>query len=119
MWVPASLLPSTQVRWETVGPATARAIVTFAGFEQAVNITVAADGRPTRVVIPRWSNENAEQAFREQSFGGELSDFRAFGGYTLPTRVIGGIHFGTPDYFPFYKASVLDIRFPTIEGSKR
>ncbi len=119
LWVPASLLPSSLVRWEEVDQTTARAIVTFAGFEQAVNITVAADGRPTRVVIPRWSNENPEKVFREQPFGGELSDFKAFGGYTLPTRVTGGNQFGTQDYFPFYRVSVLDVRFPTIEEHQR
>lgn len=114
-WVPASLLPSGFVRWEAVDQNTARALVSYAGFEQAVEITVAESGQPTQVVIPRWSNENPERLFREQPFGGYLSEFRQFGGYTLPTRVTGGNHFGTKDYFPFYKAAVNNIRFP--EGS--
>lgn len=111
-WAPACLLPSKFVRWEAVNANTAKAIVTFAGFEQAVEITVADDGQPTHVVIQRWSNENPEKEFREQPFGGELSAFKLFGGYMLPTRVVGGNHFGTDDYFPFYKADVTDIRFP-------
>ena len=111
-WVPASLLPSNHVSWESVNQTTARATVTFAGFEQAVDITVAENGQPTQVMILRWSNENPEREFREQPFGGELSGFKKFGGYTLPTRVVGGNHFGTQEYFPFYKADVTDIRFP-------
>ena len=109
-WAPASLLPGATVRWEPLDGNRARAIVAFAGFEQAVDITVADDGRPTRVVIQRWSNENAQKVFREQPFGGDLSDFRDFGDYRLPTRVEGGNHIGTNDYFPFFKATVTSIR---------
>jgi hypothetical protein len=117
-WVPASLLPGGGVRWEPVDKTTARAIVKFGRFEQAVDITVAADGQPTRVVIQRWSNENSDKTFREQPFGGDLSRFRDFGGYRLPTRVEGGNHIGTTEYFPFYKADVTSIRFPTA-GDRR
>lgn len=109
-WVPASLLPSQFVRWESVDHSTARAIVIYGEFEQAVEITVAENGQPTRVVISRWSNENPEKQFREQPFGGELSEFKKFGGYMVPTHVIGGNHIGTADYFPFYRATVASIR---------
>jgi hypothetical protein len=111
-WAPASLLPSDTVRWEEVDNNTARAIVSFGGFQQVVDISVARDGQPTRVVIPRWSNENAEKIFREQPFGGDLSEFEDFEGYRLPRRVEGGNHIGTADYFPFYKARIMSIRFP-------
>jgi hypothetical protein len=33
-------------------------------------------------------------------------------GYTLPTTIEGGNLIGTPDYFPFFKATVTSIRFP-------
>lgn len=105
-WVPASLLPSEYVRWEPVDQTTARAVVSYAAFEQAVEITVAESGQPMRVVIQRWSNENPDRQFREQAFGGELSKFRLFGDYRLPTRVSGGNHIGTEDYFPFYRVNV-------------
>lgn len=32
--------------------------------------------------------------------------------FTLPTRVDGGNHFDTADYFPFFQARVEDVRFP-------
>ena len=111
-WMPASLLPSKYVRWEPIDQAATRAIVTYAEFEQTVDITVSGDSQPTRVVIERWSNENKNKQFRKQPFGGELFEFRNIGGYTLPTRVIGGNHFDTEDYFPFYKATVTDICYP-------
>jgi Family of unknown function (DUF6544) len=109
-WVPAALLPGEHVRWEPIDDCTARVVVSFGKFEQAVDLGVADDGAPKRVVMQRWSNENAEKEFRYQPFGGELGEFRAFGGYTLPTSVDGGNHIGTEEYFPFYRARVTEIR---------
>jgi hypothetical protein len=111
-WTPASLLPGEFVRWKPIDDNSARAVVTFGHFEQAVDVTVDEAGAPTMVVIRRWSNANPEQVYREQPFGGYLSGFREFGGYRLPTRVEGGNLIGTPDYFPFFKAEVSAIRFP-------
>ena len=109
-WTPATLMPSARVNWEAVDDNTARAVVNFGAFEQAVDITVLQSGQPHQVVIQRWSNENSSREYKLQPFGGTLGDFRRFGGYMLPTSVEGGNHFGTDDYFPFYKAKVTDIR---------
>lgn len=111
-WSPASLLPGKHVTWQAVGKNTARAKVRMGHLEQVVDITVDASGAPTEVVIQRWSNENPEKVFREQPFGGYPSDFKTFDGYRLPTRVEGGNHFGTPDYFPFFKAQVTEVGLP-------
>lgn len=112
-WAPASLLPSESVRWEQGdGPNKARAVVTRGALSQQLEIEVDGDGRPLSVMIPRWSNVNPEKAWRLQPFGGTLAEFRKFDGFTLPTHVDGGNHFGTPDYFPFFRARVEDIRFP-------
>lgn len=117
-WAPATLLPKEHVRWEPLNANSSRAIVQCARFEQAIDITVAPDGRPTRVVIQRWSNENPDKIFREQPFGGYLSGFEEFDGYRLPTVVEGGNHIGTDDYFPFYKATVTAIRFASDRGAQ-
>lgn len=115
-WTPAALLAS-DVTWEAAGGDVARAIVNRHGLRQTVDIAVAADGRPTRVALPRWSDANAERRYRLQPFGGYLSEHRRFDGYTLPTRVEGGYFVGTTDYFPFYKARVHELRFVDPEGS--
>jgi hypothetical protein len=116
-WAPAALLPQNGVRWEAGdGPNRARATVTHGALTQALEIEVAEDGRPLRVWIPRWSDANPEGEWRVQPFGGTLDDFRTFGGFTLPTRVDGGNHFGTPDYFPFFRARVEDVRFPAVSA---
>lgn len=116
-WAPAALLPQNGVAWEeTDSPDRARAVVTRGGLRQVVEIAVAGDGRPRWVKIPRWSNVNPEGEWREQPFGGTLDEFRTFDGFTLPTRIDGGNHFGTDDYFPFFRARVETVRFPTSEG---
>ncbi|NNU17528.1 hypothetical protein HK107_14440 [Parvularcula sp. ZS-1/3] len=119
-WSPASLLPGPGVRWEAVDRDRARAIVTYGSFQQAVEITVDPEGAPTKVLIKRWSDANTEGEFREQPFGGFLSEYRSFDGYRLPTRVEGGNLIGTPEYFAFFRAEVSDIRLgeTSIRGTK-
>lgn len=112
IWSPAVLLPGGPARWDFVDDSTARFTMSLGELEQSVLVVIDADGRPSRVVMQRWSNANAEKVFRRQPFGGELSEFRDFDGYRLPTRVIAGNHYGTGDYFPFFKADVTSIRFP-------
>ncbi len=119
-WAPAALLPNEHVTWEAVDTATARATVAFSGISQTVDVTVADDGRPTMVVIPRWSDANAARTYRLQPFGGYLSEFRDFDGYRLATRVEGGNLIGTDEYFPFYKVTVESIRFvPAVVDRSR
>jgi hypothetical protein len=116
-WSPASLLPGETVRWETIDKHTARAVVTRGSYVQNVDITVNEQGQPTRVVIQRWSNANVDKAYREQPFGGDLADFREVEGYKLPFRVEGGNLIGTDAYFPFFKASVEQIRLVETASS--
>jgi hypothetical protein len=113
-WTPAAFLPGPGIAWEPVDADTARVTVTAHGLSQSVEITVAPDGQPLRVVLPRWSNVNAEKAWRLQPFGGDLADFRTFDGYRLPTTVDGGNHIGTEDYFPFFRARVTQVRFTDL-----
>lgn len=110
-WSPASLLPQQGVIWQAVAKNKAKVTVEHNGIRQELVITVAENGAPVSVVIPRWSNANPEKVWRVQPFGGTLSEFKTFDGFNLATRVDGGNYFGTDDYFPFYRAKVKDIRF--------
>lgn len=111
-WAPANLLPGAGVTWEALGVDSARVTLLAGPLQQSVEIHVDAEGAPECVIFQRWSNANCDQAYRLQPFGGELSGFQQFDGYRLPTRVIAGNHYGTPDYFPFFKVTVTDVRFP-------
>lgn len=118
-WTPAALLPGPGVRWEAIDADTARVTVTHGDLNQSVDVTVGPDGEPSKVEFPRWTNANAEKVFRIQPFGGYLSEFRTFAGFTLPTHVEAGNEFGTEGYFPFFIADVQDVRFPTPEEPRQ
>ena len=115
IWAPAALLPGPNVNWSAIDDDTARVTITHGELEQAVDVTVDADGRPVEVSFQRWSNANPDKVHRLQPFGAFMSDFREVGGYRLPFRVEAGNMFGTEDYFPFFLADVTDIRFPRAE----
>ena len=117
-WTPAALLPGAHVRWEAIDESSARVILAYKGLEQAVDVTVDAEGRPVKVIFQRWSNANPANTFQLQPFGGYLSDYEEFSGVRLPTRVEAGNHFETDDYFAFFKATVTAVRFPSIDGDE-
>jgi hypothetical protein len=98
------------VAWSAVDSDTARVTVAHRSLRQTLDIRVAATGQPMWVSMPRWSNANAEKTYPIQPFGGDLSDFRKVSGYRLAFHVDGGNFFGSADYFPFYKARVVDVR---------
>jgi len=112
IWAPAALLPVPGITWEAVNADTARVTVEHGTLAQAVDVTVDSNGRPVTAVFQRWSNANSDKEHRLQPFGATMSDFREVGGYRLPFRVDAGNHYGTDDYFPFFRADVTAIRFP-------
>ena len=118
-WTPAALLPSPRVTWEEIDANTARVTVRRRDLEQAVDVTVDAEGRPTEVSFQRWSDANSEKVHRLQPFGGVLSDFHEVEGYRLPFHVEAGNLFGTDGYFPFFLVNVTDIRFPGTQPGRR
>jgi hypothetical protein len=109
-WAPASMLPGDGVSWEPLGENSARVTMRNGTLAQAIDVHVDDEGAPVRVVFQRWSDANPGRTHQFQPFGGDLSEFRDFQGYRLPTRVLAGNHYGTPDYFPFFKARVTAIR---------
>ncbi|MCC2617758.1 hypothetical protein LJ739_16010 [Aestuariibacter halophilus] len=113
IWSPAAVLPGADVIWEAINDHQIRVTVSHEGLRQTVNIDIAADGAPQTITFLRWSNANAQKIFTWQPFGAYLSDFREVCGYRLPHYVEAGNLFGTEQYFPFYKAQVTSIAFPT------
>ena len=111
-WTPAALLPGPGVTWAAVDANTARVTVRQGGQEQAVDILLDPEGRPTEVSFQRWTNANPEKEHRLQPFGGYLSDFREVDGFRLPFHVEAGNMFGTEEYFPFFIAEVTGVGFP-------
>lgn len=104
IWAPASLLPSNGVTWEQIGPNTAR--VTFPTAIEPIEMTLGPDGQVTEVTTMRWSNVNPESTFRLQPFGGTIEEEATFQGFTIPSVIRVGNHFGKKDYLPFFQAEI-------------
>ena len=106
IWAPAALLPQNGATWEGVSADQAR--VTFVVEDEPMTMTlrIAEDGRPLEASMMRWSDANPEKTFRWQPFGGALEEVASFGGYTIPSRVSVGNHFGTEDEFRFFRVRI-------------
>ncbi|MFN6980091.1 MAG: DUF6544 family protein, partial [Gemmobacter sp.] len=112
-WTPAALLPGPSVAWEAdEDPDRARAVITHGELAQVVELHVAPDGRLIAVVFPRWTDANPQRIWREQPFGGILSDWRTVDGFRVPFHVEAGNNFGTADYFPFFLVDLSDYSLP-------
>ncbi|MCE8508754.1 hypothetical protein KBY28_09880 [Ruegeria pomeroyi] len=112
MWTPAAVLPRPGITWQGIDAETARVIIAHDGMEQAIEMTVDAEGAPQKIVFERWSNANPERQWRLQPFGAFLSAPQSFAGIRIPTHVEAGNHFGTDAYFPFFIVDVTGLRFP-------
>lgn len=118
-WVPGALLPSSMVTWTPIDNDSARVTVVHNNMTQAFDLTVDKAGRPIKIRFERWSDANPSKTYQHQPFGGYLSDFQNFNGYWLPTTIVAGNHFGTDDYFPFFKVSVDSVRYFDSRDSER
>ncbi|GLQ55907.1 DUF6544 family protein [Devosia nitrariae] len=105
IWVPASLLPEHGVRWEQTGPNTARLF--FTTDIEPVDMTLDADGRVIEIVTMRWSDVNPDRTFRLQPFGGTIEVEATFGGFTVPSQIKVGNHYGTDPYLPFFQVRLI------------
>lgn len=114
-WAPAAVLPGPNVSWEGVSANRAAVTLRHGALAQTVEVSVAADGRPTQVVFPRWSDANPEKKYRLQMFGGYLSAFKEVQGYRVPTHVEAGNFFGSDAYFPFFIADVNAVSYPSAQ----
>jgi hypothetical protein len=109
--VPAALLPTNGVIWKSTAPDCATATFASLGADFALKLTISATGAPITVMMQRWSNANRERTFRWQPFGAEVEELGCFDGFSVPTRISAGNHFGTDAYFPFFRAQVTAVRF--------
>jgi hypothetical protein len=106
LWLPASMLPENGVQWEQVGANEARVTLRRFRPEIVLQLKVDAAGRVMEVAGNRWSNANRAKVFRLQPFGGTMLAEGSFQGFTIPTQVAVGNHFGTEDYLPFFQARI-------------
>ena len=106
VWAPASLLPRFGAHWIQTGPDSAEVRFSAARGIEPMRITLDAEGNPAELVALRWTDANPDRVHRLQPFSGRILETGGFQGFTIPTRVELGNLFGTPDYAPFFFATV-------------
>lgn len=111
IWAPATLLPQFGAEWLQTGPDTAEVRFADTPGLEPMQITFDAEGTPLEVVALRWTDANPEKVYRLQPFGGRLLEMGRHAGFLIPTRVEMGNMFGTPDYAPFFLATITSAEF--------
>ncbi len=111
VWAPASLLPQFGAEWEQTGPDSAEIRFADAPELEPMQITFDAEGNPVEVWALRWTDANPEKVFRLQPFGGRMLEMARHQGFLIPARVELGNMWGTPDYAPFFHATISGAEF--------
>ncbi|MGH8070218.1 MAG: DUF6544 family protein [Candidatus Entotheonellia bacterium] len=112
VWLP-SVLCNNDVSWTAPDSAHARASFTVLGERVQLAFTVDDKGRPESVMLKRWGNHKGGE-FHCLDFGGFVEDEGTFGGYTIPTRLRVGWHFGSErleSEGEFFRVTIDDARY--------
>ena len=92
---------------------TPHASLTVQGEPGELRLTIDAEGSVKTFSLQRWGNPGGAE-FRYADFGGVVEEEGTFAGYTIPTRLRVGWHFGT-DRFEregeFFRATVDDAAY--------
>lgn len=111
VWAPATLLPQFGAEWVQAGPDSAE--VRFADTQgiEPMRITLDEIGNPVAVWAMRWTDANPARVHRLQPFGGRMLEMTRYQGFLVPSRVELGNMWGTPDYAPFFLATITRAEF--------
>ncbi len=108
-WLPSALCDD-EVSWKAQDSFHPHACLTVQGES---GLTIDDRGRPQAFSLRRWGNPGGEE-FHYADFGGVVEEEGTFAGYTIPTRLRVGWHFGT-DRFEregeFFRATVDDAAY--------
>ena len=101
IWLPPALC-TDQVSWTSTSDFQCHASFTAHNEPAEVDYGIDHDGRLKTVSMPRWGNlprgNPGRAEFHYANCGGFVEAEGQFGGYTIPTRVRVGWHFGTEKF---------------------
>jgi hypothetical protein len=93
IWLP-SVLAGNDVSWTKSDIGYAQGRFNSHGETAELDLTIDETGRLKSVSMPRWGNPDGSQ-FGFHNCGGSAEEEMTFGGFTIPTRMRVGWHFGT------------------------
>jgi hypothetical protein len=112
VWLPSRLCHD-DVSWTAQDSSHARASFTVLGERVEIAFAVDDTGGLQSLMLKRWGNP-AGGAFGYADFGGVVEDEGTFDGYTIPTRLRIGWHFGGAGFESggeFFRVTIDDARY--------
>ena len=97
LWLPSMLL-APGVFWSGFHPSRVQASLNVQGHPVSLNLSVGERGELNSLSLARWGNPDGG-AFRHVEFGAFSEGESTFGGYTIPTRLRAGWHFGSDRFY--------------------
>ena len=111
VWTPAALLPGNGAQWIQTSPDTADVTFGTGASANTISLRVAENGALKEVWTQRWSDVNPDKIYQNQPFGATIKTESLFGGFTIPSQVTVGNHFGTSEFLPFFRAGLTSVRY--------
>ena len=102
LWVTWALMHERGVAWRAESDDLLVATWDVPPERPELRIAVAADGSVTSYGALRWRDRGSGYL----PFGAHVHAERTFGGVTIPSRIVAGWGYGTPDWAPFFEAEV-------------
>jgi hypothetical protein len=112
IWLP-TVLRDERVRWASDGPDEATFALELFGRTTEVSLGLSPSGRVETIAFERWGNPRG-LPFGLYRFGGYVEEETCFGGFTIPSRVRLGWHFGTDRFEAegeFFRAVIDEAEF--------
>lgn len=107
IWLP-SVLCGADVSWNSTDTAHARASFIAHNEKASIDYEIGRAGELRSVSMPRWGNPGTKR-FELIPCGGTIEEERTFEGFTVPSRVRVGWHFGSPRFEAegeFFRATI-------------
>jgi hypothetical protein len=102
LWVPGSLLPERGVSWRAESDVVVVATFDVPPERPEIRFQLGTDGEVRSQSAMRWQGPRSGYV----PFGVEVQAEHTFHGVTIPSRVLGGWGFGTPEWTPFFDGEI-------------
>lgn len=112
IWIPSVLL-NDEMGWSATDADHPHVDVSVRGEHADVELTIDERGALRRASLSRWGNPEGD-AFHWVPFGGVVEAEETFGGYTIPTELRVGWHFGTARFETegeFWRCTITEAEF--------
>lgn len=113
IWLPSTFCSDT-VHWSAAGGDDVVVSLPVDGGHEDVHLAQGPSGEVQSISLKRWGENDSRQGFGLLDFGGIAEAERSFGGYTIPSRLRVGWHFGSERFEQdgeFFRCSIETAEF--------